>query len=200
MTNEERFKQNLEKWAPLNFEAAQKLKFLECKEVFICQNEDGRFNLKKTSGELTQYYHSTLSPEREAQQWFLSLDLKNILVLYVYGIGLGYYYDIIKTWLKEDVKRYVIFLEDNLEVIKCFLETERATEFLNDYQVKLIHFDWESSYFSFGFITSLFLWLPLKHQLSSFMRKPKRFISRNFTRVSLTFMICASEQVLNFYF
>lgn len=162
MTNEERFKENLERWAPLNKEAAEKLKSLDCKSVFLCQNEDGELNLKKVSGDFIQYFHSTTSPLREAQQWFLGLNLKNISVLYVYGIGLGYYYDIVQEWLKEDPRHHVVFMEDNLEVIKYFLETERATEFLKNKQARLFHFLWESSYFSFQFVTSLFSLIPFK--------------------------------------
>ena len=82
--------------------------------------------------------------------------------MYVYGIGLGYYYDVVQTWLKEDPKRCVVFLEDNLEVIKYFLETERATEFLKNPQAKLYYFQWETSYFSFSVITSIFALSPFK--------------------------------------
>lgn len=171
MKNQERFKQNLEKWAPLNLDAAQKLATLECQEVFVCQNEDGQLNLKRTLEGSIQYFHSTHSPLREAQQWFLTLDLKNTLVLYIYGIGLGYYFDVVEEWLKEDPKRYVVFLEDNLEVIKCFLETERATEFLKNKQTKLFYFSWDTSYFSFGLITSFFSLAPFKISFLKFYEK-----------------------------
>ncbi len=162
MAEEECFKQNLEKWAKLNYDSAQKLVSLECKEVFPCQSNDGQPNLKRVSEFYTQYYHSLISPNHEAKQWFSSLDLKDTVILYVYGIGLGYYYDIIKDWLKADLRRFVIFLEDNLEVIKYFLETERASDFLKNTQAKLFHFSWETSYFSFNFISSLFSLAPFK--------------------------------------
>lgn len=175
--NEERFKQNLAKWADLNQDAAQKLSSLQCNEIFLCQNEDGQNNLKKFHEGSFQYLHSPESPQQEADHWFLSLDLKNTVVLYVYGIGLGYYYDTIKAWLKEDSKRFVIFLEDNLEVIKFFLETERASEFLANNQAKLFYFSWTSSFLSFGFITSLFSLLPFKISGLKFYQKtdPKHF-------------------------
>ena len=130
------------------------------------------------SGLFPQYFHSNLSPLREAQQWFLSLDLKDTWILYVYGIGLGYYYDVIQLWLKEDSKRFVVFMEDNLEVIKYFLETERASDLLKNPQAKLFHFTWETSYFSFGFITSLFSLAPFKTSALKFYEKtePKHIV------------------------
>lgn len=162
MEQEERFLDNLKRWSSLNNDVAQKLPSLECKEVFLCENDDGQPNLKKITGSGTQYFHSRISPFQESQQWFLSLDLKDTTILYVYGIGLGYYYDILKNWLKEDNKRFVIFLEDNLEVIKYFLQTERGSDFLKNIQVKLFHFFWETSYFSINFISSLFSLMPFK--------------------------------------
>lgn len=168
MNKAKSFKQNLEKWAVLNPDAAKKIETLNCKEVFLTKNDDGSLNLKKISDSSIQYYHSTENPLREAQQWFLTLDLKDAMVLYVYGIGIGYYYEVIKDWLKEDAQRFVVFLEDNLEVIKCFLETERSGEFLKNPQAKLFYFSWEMSYFSFSFITSLFALLPFKISILKF--------------------------------
>jgi antitoxin component YwqK of YwqJK toxin-antitoxin module len=178
MTKEEVFKHNLERWTPLNNDAAQKLPDLKYQEVLLCQNEDGQDNLQRTLDSITQYFHSEVSPLREAQQWFLSLDLKGDQVLYVYGIGLGYYYDVIKDWLKGSPQSFVVFLEDNLEVIKHFLETERATDFLDNKQVKLFYIEWETSYFYLGFLTSLFPLFPLKVSALKYYEKidPRRIV------------------------
>ncbi|MBS4171090.1 Uncharacterized protein NEOC95_001830 [Neochlamydia sp. AcF95] len=180
MINDERFTHNLQRWSVLNQDAAEKIKVLECQEIALIANEDGEWNLQKISEDEPAYLHSPLSPQREAQQWFLSLDLKDTLVVYIYGIGLGYYYEVIKNWLKEDPKRYVVFLENNLEVIKFFLQTERATAFLNDTQAKLFHFSWETSYFSFGFVTSLF-------SLASFKASALKFYQKNDTLHTVEF-------------
>ncbi|MBN9377425.1 MAG: hypothetical protein BGO14_10055 [Chlamydiales bacterium 38-26] len=161
--DEQQFKRNLSRWATLNNkEIVKKLESLECKHVVLGKNEDGQLNLKKNTDPFPEYYHSTLSPLREAQQWFLSLELKDTLVLYVYGIGLGYYYEVLKSWLREDLRRYVVFLENDLEVIKNFLSLDRTSEFLYDRQAKLFHFDWDTCYFTYAYITSMFALAPFK--------------------------------------
>lgn len=172
MTNEQRFLDNLEKWKRNNELAAKQLETLECKNITICQNENGELNLKDQE-ETPNYFHSLVSPEREAKQWFLALNLQNVFVLYVYGIGLGYYYDAIKQWLKENPNRTVVFLEDNLEVIHHFLETERATDFLMNRQAKLYYFDWDSTILTFSFITSLFSLAPFSVASLKFYAKSK---------------------------
>jgi antitoxin component YwqK of YwqJK toxin-antitoxin module len=156
--NESLYQSNLDKWKFLNASVAERLSRVVCKEVSLCQNADGKLNLVKNVNGIREYFHSQTNPEKEAVQWFLNLDVKNTTVVYVYGIGLGYYYDVIKDWLKEDKVRHLIFLEDNLEVIKCFLGTEQAEKILNDPQVSIFHFTWDESYayFAFSFITALF--------------------------------------------
>lgn len=182
----ERFEKNLEKWAPFNHESAERLKTLQCKEVFLCRNQNGELNLKLIFDQKTHYLHSESSAFREAQLWFLSLDLKNIETVYVYGIGLGYYYDVVQSWLKENPRRHVIFLEDNLEVLKLFLETERASDLLNNKQVRLFHFNWDTSFFSFQFVTSLFSLLPYKVTALKFYEENQAAHMREF-RVRLDF-------------
>jgi antitoxin component YwqK of YwqJK toxin-antitoxin module len=168
MSKNSSFSERLERWSKLNPVAAKQIEELTLKEYFITANEDGKPNLIKKTGDYIDHVHSLENPEKQAQQWFLNLKLENVFVLYVYGIGLGYYYDVIKPWLKENPYRKVVFLEDNLEVIKNFLETERSEEFLYDKQAKLFHFRWDTSYFNFYFITSLFGVSPLKFVASNF--------------------------------
>ncbi len=106
-----------------------------------CTARQGEMNLKKELNGKTVFLHSNYSPSKEADKWFAKLKLEGVEVLYVYGIGLGYYYDAAKAWLKEKASRYLIFLEDDLAVIKRFVETKRASELLEDPQVQMHHFD-----------------------------------------------------------
>ena len=64
----------------------------------------------------------------------------------MYGLGLGYYYEAAYEWLEKSKskERYLIFLEDDLEVIRLFLETELASKILNDKQARLFSIDWEN--------------------------------------------------------
>lgn len=84
----------------------------------------------------------TLSAEspQEAAEWFQRLDLANIDIIFVYGIGLGFYFAPIHPWLEQDASRVVVFLEDDLSAIRRFLETPEAATMLEDPQFRLYYF------------------------------------------------------------
>lgn len=106
--------------------------------VSSCSTNSGMPNLRvdfPLKGESPLYLHSQNDPLVEAREWFASLYLANVDVIYVYGIGLGYYYDAAFNWLKENPDRYLVFIEDDPQVMRCFLETERCTEMLGNSQV-----------------------------------------------------------------
>lgn len=81
------------------------------------------------------FFHSPTGAVKEAKSWFKSLQLKNINLIYIYGTGLGYYYDALKDWLHQDLSRYVIFLENDLAVLKVLFSTERGLKMLQDENV-----------------------------------------------------------------
>ena len=67
-------------------------------------------------------------------------------VVTVLGVGLGSFYKAAKSWLIEDPsKRYLLFYEDNYELLYHFLFTPIATEFLEDSQVYLDEFSTHAS-------------------------------------------------------
>lgn len=65
------------------------------------------------------------------------LSLDKLEVVYVYGLGLGYYYFPFKEWLSENKERDLVFIEENLTVLKRFLEMEHAGEILSHPQVHI---------------------------------------------------------------
>jgi hypothetical protein len=73
----------------------------------------------------------------EVAQWFKKLPLESIDLLYIYGIGLGYYYLSLQDWLAQDLDRSLIFLEDDLGALSAFLEMDHAADLLNHPQVAL---------------------------------------------------------------
>lgn len=99
----------------------------------------GDDNLCCTIGEGDIYFHAQGNPKREADEWFSKLDLGGVSVLYVYGIGLGYYYDAAKKWLEENSGRSIVFLEDETEVLRTFLGTERCKRMLEDPQATFFY-------------------------------------------------------------
>ncbi len=66
-------------------------------------------------------------------QWRSKLDLSNIEILYVVGIGNGQAYDLLKDWLCEDRARRLVFLEEDTGVVAALLE--RQTALFDDLQV-----------------------------------------------------------------
>src|SRR5262249_542972 len=97
-------------------------------------------NLKKRIGKEDIYYHSNAGAMDEAWQWFEETAPLGVKVLFIYGVGLGYYYDVLEKWLKDDPGRYLIFMEVDLCVIQRLLETERGAKILQNTQVVLHYF------------------------------------------------------------
>lgn len=76
-------------------------------------------------------------PVEDISQWERALDVQKIEVLYLYGLGLGRYYDALKPWLRGKRERLLIILEDDLAEIDAFLKEENASDLLNCPQVRL---------------------------------------------------------------
>lgn len=79
-------------------------------------------------------------PQENFDDWFPSQELEDIETLFVYGIGLGGAFLQAASWLRGNPNRRLIFLEDDLEMIYRFFETELATEILKETQVSLVYF------------------------------------------------------------
>lgn len=143
MEDHEVFHKNLERWTLFCPVEAKLLSAMECKRIFLVTTGIGSQNLQiqtEIGGE-PQYFHFPDDPIAEAKQWFSTLDLRHVSLLYVYGVGLGYYYDPVKEWLSQNPSHYLIFLEDDLEVIHRLFETEQGAQLLHDKQVLLQYFD-----------------------------------------------------------
>ena len=122
-------------------EVAEQVVDCDTSNVNFCETRVGLPNLEKLIDGQRQYYHSNYDPVKEAERWFKQLQLTDVSVLFVYGVGLGYYYDAVQQWLRADPSRYLVFLEDDLAVIHRLLETERGTKILRDRQVQLHYFE-----------------------------------------------------------
>lgn len=72
--------------------------------------------------------------------WFSTLPHEHIQVLVFFGIGVGEGYKEALPWLRHNPSRRLIILEDNLNILRHFLESEAATELLTDPQVELFAF------------------------------------------------------------
>lgn len=150
------FQQNLNRWSQICPQAAEKLAHLTISHVDFSHSANGELNLRRR-GEPSFEYHSSENPTKEAQIWFSQLPVKTVQVVYVYGVGLGYYYEAAWDWLRQSPEHSLVFFEDDLEVIHRFLETEKARNLLFDRQVTLYYIGSDDQgYVDFDIFLSLF--------------------------------------------
>lgn len=139
LLDHDQFEKNLARWNLFYPEQAKIIGELESKKIRFFKNEREHENLE--SIEEGFFYHSRENPVEEAQKWFASLDLKAIDMIMVFGVGLGYYYDAAKEWLHQNPSHQLVFLENDLEVLKWLFQTDKGTEILHDKQVWLAWLD-----------------------------------------------------------
>lgn len=133
-SSEECFQNNVERFARIQPQLAYQLDYVDVDHLDPFVGAHGLPNLKHlTDG----YLVHEEDPVAEAGLWFASLDLTDVLVLHVFGVGLGYYYSAAKAWLKKNPKRRLVFLEDDPAVVYFLFYTELGTEILKDEQVDL---------------------------------------------------------------
>lgn len=135
------FEENLEIFRKLDPKTAHLSSLQDCPGYRFSRTAHHELNLERVRGDKVVYYHSQEDAHQEAQKWFQELNLSSEQAIFVWGIGLGYYYEVARMWLKEDPKRYIIFYEHDLSVIRCFLDTPLATEILSNPQVIIKHFE-----------------------------------------------------------
>ncbi len=135
MENSEVFKKNIDRWAVTFPKDAEKLEQLTCARLSFCTASNGMQNLKcEADGKIT-YLHSQQDPVDELFKWLSTLNLIGVQTVIFYGVGLGYAYEILHSWLKADPQRSLVFIEDDPEVLHRLFECERGTLLLQDSQV-----------------------------------------------------------------
>lgn len=104
--------------------------------VSACRN--GLPNLSYERDGKTHYIHASFDPVSEQARWLGVHDLEQVEVLYIYGMGLGYAYDALSSWLHGNKSRRLVFLEPLQGVFHYFLHETRAGTMLDDFQVAII--------------------------------------------------------------
>ena len=180
MPSEETFNKNVEKFSKILPEVALRLQYIDPSPVSFCKTRKDELNLTREVGGKPHYYHSNVNAKAEAEKWFKSLELRYVEVLYIYGVGLGYYYDAAKKWLKEDPGRYIVFIEDDMAVLHRLLETEKGGEILDDQQVQLHYFqDMQTSQSMLVWLTWYFIQMhPEVSALQYYAREREEFFSQ----------------------
>ncbi|MCH1429628.1 MAG: DUF115 domain-containing protein [Chlamydiales bacterium] len=114
----------------------KKVSEVERAELKVCKARDGQDNLVDERVFPPLYHHSGYSPKKETQRWLNTSKYETHQVLYVYGLGLAYIFDELETHLKNK-DNYLVFLEDDIQVILAFLNHPRSFHILEHSQVKL---------------------------------------------------------------
>ncbi len=135
------FQKNCEKWALIDPKKAVLLPYVDCSNLQFCYTKKEELNLKHLENGHEYFFHSQKGALAEAEDWFKTLPLNDIPLLYIYGVGLGYYYQVAQTWLHQNPSRRIVFIEDNLSVIHRLFETELGHQIIHDPQVQLHFFE-----------------------------------------------------------
>jgi hypothetical protein len=165
------FRKNLNYYAKVAPAAAVKLPYINADHYQFCKTEKGEENLCLKLPDQEKFFHAQSGAAEEARSWFATLDLHGKEILYVFGVGLGYYYDAAKEWLKSQKSHRLIFLENDPAVLCKFFETERAHRLLHDKQVQLhlfqgVEFEQDKMIFdrlSWSFLNQPFLVSALRY-------------------------------------
>lgn len=135
------FQMNCDKWSQTDPKKAIMLSYVDCSDIQFCYTDKNELNLKFEKEEKIFFFHSNAGALEEGKNWFRDLQIEDIPLIYVYGIGLGYYYQAACDWLHEDPSRRLIFIEDNLAVIHRLFETKLGHTLIHDPQVQLHFFE-----------------------------------------------------------
>lgn len=131
------FEENLFKLSLRSPKSAIFLPYIGEDSYRFCLTQAEELNL--TNGQF--FFHSPQSATLEAIASLQPFLTDEVEVIIIFGIGLGYSYFAARQWLRQNKARKLIFLEDDLALIKCFLKTERCCEVLDNEQVRLVPID-----------------------------------------------------------
>ncbi len=131
------FEANLEKLGKICPKTSLVLPNIETSDYAFCFTDQEELNVKNHQF----FFHAQSGAFAEIEKNLQPFLKEGLETLYCYGIGLGYSYFVAKSWLQQNAHRKIVFLEDDLALLKLFLQTERAAEILSNRQVRLVVVD-----------------------------------------------------------
>lgn len=181
MLEPDRFQTNVERWSLFCPVEAAALSTVDDHSVEIVE---GIMQVHEENGDLF-FCESPKDPQEEASRAIHLTGLTDVNVVYVYGVGSGFMYDELKSWLRESSLRQLIFLEADLRVVKKLFQTERGTSILHDSQTWLYYLDAENKVLDKT--TSFFALQPWRFiTLQRYLDKDPIFLQK--TRSKLDFL------------
>ncbi|MFV0339556.1 MAG: motility associated factor glycosyltransferase family protein [Parachlamydiaceae bacterium] len=107
--------------------------------------------------------------------WAKELPLEGVDTAILYGIGFGAAFDALHAWLERDSNRHLLFLEDDLAVLRAFFETDKAGKLLSHPQVTICYLqDVEGSAEALDFIYWVFSRTKFRFFTTPYYQKTKR--------------------------
>lgn len=107
----------------------------------ITQTEVGEENIFDSRKSVPRFFHDQKGAFLEARAWVADslrdIDEK-VEVLVVYGIGMGWHWNALLPWLERKRERRLIFIEDDLRVVSCFMKSSMAHSFFLHPQTSLV--------------------------------------------------------------
>jgi hypothetical protein len=135
------FIENLSILKRLNPALAEKFDAFYIQALRLTKTRKGEFNAQFFSKGRKIFLYSNYDIKKEMTKWVESLNLSKIEVLVVYGLGLGHSFQAFRPWLEEDSRRSLVYLENELEIFRTFLEMPHAKEIMSHPQVETVFFD-----------------------------------------------------------
>lgn len=175
MNHPAKFEKNLSRFTQLCPDSAESVKNADCSHLSFCKTEKGEDNLKNASWTAQPYFYNQNGAIEGLKEWLSDQLIIAEETILIYGVGLGYHYEIFKPWLKKIPKRLLIFIDDDPAVWHRFLEGSLAEEIMADSQVMLIDFKYPG-YDHWNDFRSKFKWFIT----SSSLRLTKSFVLESY--------------------
>jgi len=115
-------------------ELAFLLRWIPFTPIVPFKNREGKYNALASHRKRSFSLFSDDIGE-ELKKWRTTLTLEGTELVYVWGLGFGYPYFVLKDWLKEKSNRALVFFEDRPAQLSAFLSMEQSEEFFSDFQV-----------------------------------------------------------------
>lgn len=132
---------NIDTFSKLNPTAGVQLNYLDLAGTEFTKTTQGELNLRVDDGNGEFYLYPASGALKEQNKWKDHLKLESNEVLIIFGIGLGYAFDVLSDWLEENPENVLVFFEMDLRVIHRFLEINGAAQILEHPRVYLHYID-----------------------------------------------------------
>ena len=138
MISRELLQANAKRWEAFQPEASKEILNCLCERVSVTPSESGSINASVVVDGKTYLLNSEVDPMAEATAFVDGLGVEKVSAIYLYGIGCGYIFEALKSWLLNEMN-VLIILERDLDVIAMLLSTACGTEIVHHPRVWLYH-------------------------------------------------------------